>query len=84
MSLRGIKEQLNFDQQNILACTVVKDFDTFTNIRTPKGENVRASKGDGLSFTAGTSVEVRTDKRTYAIVGNSNYSEYSADRDYEL
>jgi hypothetical protein len=45
---------------------------------------VRASKGAGLSFAPGTSVEVRTDKRTYAIVGNSNYAEYSADRDYEL
>ncbi len=84
MSLREVKKLLNIDQQNILVCVVVKDFDNYTNVRTPKGQTVRASKTIGQSFTAGANVEVRTDKRTYTIIGSSSYAEYSADRNYAL
>ncbi len=84
MSLREVKKLLNIDQQNIIVCVVVKDFDTYTTVRTPKGQTVRASKIAGLTFTAGSNVEVRTDKRIYSIIGDSVYAEYSADRNYAL
>lgn len=84
MSLKEVKKLLNIDQQNILVCVVVKDFDTYTTIRTPKGQTVRASKESGQSFTAGSNVEVRTDKRTYTVIGSSSYAEYSAERSYAL
>lgn len=45
---------------------------------------VRASKGSGSTFTAGSTVEVRTDKRVYAVIGASAYSEYAADREYSI
>jgi hypothetical protein len=84
MSLRETKEILNIDQQNILVCVVITDFDTFTTVRTPKGEIVRANKVTGESFAVNTNVEVRTDKKTYTVIGDSFFAEYAADRDFPL
>jgi len=84
MSLREVKKILNIDQQNIIVCEVVKDFDTYTNVRTPKGKTVRAGKSVGISFTTSSKVEVRTDGRTYTVIGGSTYAEYAADRNYVL
>jgi hypothetical protein len=84
VSLREVKKLLNIDQQNILVCTVVSDFDDHSTVRTPDGKQVRASKTAGAFFTSGDQVEVRTDKKIYTIIGKSSYSKYSADRDYAL
>ena len=84
MSLLETKKLLNFDQQNVLTCTVVQDFDTYTTIRTPDGKVVRADKSSGRQHVAGTAVEVRTDKRVYTIVGDSQYADYAAERSLEL
>lgn len=83
MSLREVKKLLNIDQQNIINCTVVQVFDDYLTIRTPDGKEVRASKS-GSGFVVGRSVEVRTDKKTYTVIGNTNYAEFSADRDFAL
>ena len=84
MSLKETKKLLNIDQQNIIICTVVNDFDDRTTVRTPDGKTVRASKTAGAFFSSGSLVEVRTDKRVYTIIGVTPYSEYSADRVYTL
>lgn len=82
MSLREVKKLLNIDQQNILNCTVVQAFDDYLIVRTPDGKEVRAGKsGD---FVVGGSVEVRTDKKNYTVIGSSPYAGFSADRVYSL
>lgn len=84
LSLKETKKLLSIDQLNILACVVLTDFDDHTNIRTPDGSKVRASKDSGSSFVAGSTVEVRTDKRTYNIIGDSSYADYAAQRSLAL
>jgi hypothetical protein len=84
MSLKELKKKLSINQMNILVCEVVSDFDSYTNVRTPTGSTVRASKTSGLSFEKGSMVEVRTDRNIYTVVGDSSYSEYSAERVYPL
>jgi hypothetical protein len=84
MSLKELKKKLSIDQMNILVCEVISDFDDYTNVRTPKGSIVRASKSQGSSFEKGSMVEVRTDRNIYTVVGDSSYSDYSSERVYTL
>ena len=67
MSLRETKKILNIDQQNIIFCEVVQNFDTYATVRTEDGKTVRAGKPAGATFSILSQVEVRTDKKVYTI-----------------
>ena len=84
MSLQETKEILNIDQQNIIFCEVVQDFDAYSVIRTDKGKQVRAGKPQGLTLGVGSQVEVRTDQKVYNVVGPSQYADTSAEQAYSL
>lgn len=84
MSLQALKKKLNIDQQNVIVCTVVRDFDTYMNVRTPDGKVVRAGKSAGATFDRNSQVEVRTDKRSYSVIGTTNYAEYAAEKGVAL
>jgi hypothetical protein len=84
MSLKSLKKKLNIDQQNILVCTVVQDFDAYVNIRTQDGKIVRASKPLGSEYESGSQLKVMTDKRSYSIIGASIYADYAAEKGVAL
>jgi hypothetical protein len=84
MSLLKIKKLLNFDQQNILSCEIIQDFDTHSTIRTPTGKVFRAEKQSSVTFDVGDQVEVRTDKRYYTVIGVSPYAPYAAEKSTTL
>ena len=84
MSLKETKELLKIDQNNVLPCTVLQDFDTYSQVRTADGKVVRADKSTGRQQTPGTPVEVRTDGHVYTIVGDSKYAPLAAERSLEL